>query len=127
MKRGPMYRAFRKSSHAILVVVTVGVLSAAFTEGAFAAEKSFVCTPIEVGVFPKKRIHVKCSPGDGAISYLALGVADAGEANRTLSILSTAFAVKKRLTIWSDPADTTGTGIGCQTNNCRLIRGVRMF
>lgn len=122
MKRSPLYSAFRMCLYAILVAATVGVSSAAF-----AAEKTFTCNPIDVAVFPKKRIHVRCSPGDGSISYFALGVADAGEANRTLSILSTAFAAKKKLTIWYDPNDLTGASIGCQTNDCRLIRGVRMF
>jgi hypothetical protein len=44
-----------------------------------------------------------------------------------LSLLSAAFTAKKKLTIWYDPSDQSGSVIGCQTNDCRLIRGARMF
>jgi hypothetical protein len=93
----------------------------------FAAEKAFQCTPIEVGTFPGKRIHVRCSPGDGDIKYFALGVSNASEANRTLSILSTAYAAKKRLQVWYDPDDVSGSAIGCKKADCRLIRGVQVY
>lgn len=127
MKRSPLFGASRMFRGAILLAATVGVLSVALTKVAFAAEKVFTCNPVNVGVFLERRIHVRCSPGDGDISFFALGVASAGEANRMLSILSTAFATNKRLTVFYDPDDLTGASIGCRTNDCRLIRGVIMF
>jgi len=127
MKISPLYRAFRVCRYAMLVAASVAILSVASTKIAFAAVKTFTCDPIDVAVFTNKRIHVRCSPADGTIAWFALGVTDSGEANRMLSILSTAFTAKKKLTIWYDPADTSGASIGCQTNDCRLIIGVLMF
>lgn len=110
---------------ALLAVGLVGFFSAPQT--ALAAEKSFICTSVEVAAFPKSRVHVKCNPGDGAIAYFALGVSSQDEANRVVSLAATAFATKKSLTIWYDPADLSGASIGCLTSNCRLILGVAMF
>jgi len=125
MNRSLLYVAFRICRLALLVAVAAGVLST--PKAAFAATKTFTCHPVDVGVFPKNRIHVRCSPADGAIEWFALGITDEGDANRMLSIVSTAFATKKRLTIWYDPADLSGAGIGCLTKDCRLIQGARMF
>jgi hypothetical protein len=97
------------------------------TDIARAAEKSFTCNPIDVADFPGKRIHVRCSPGDGAISWFALGTSNEAEASRVLSIAATAFAAKKTLTIWYDPADLSGSSLGCLNSDCRKIRGIRMF
>ncbi|HJU40221.1 MAG TPA: hypothetical protein VJ724_11660 [Tahibacter sp.] len=95
--------------------------------GASAADKTFTCTPIDVGVFPATRVHVRCSPGDGNIQWFAVRDSDSGDANRVLSLVSTAFVAKKKLTIWYDPADTSGGAWGCQVGDCRVIHGVRMF
>lgn len=97
------------------------------SHGARAAEKTFTCNPVDVADFPGKRVHVRCSPGDGAISWFALGVSNEAEASRVLSVAATAFASKKQLTIWYDPADLSGGGLGCNNGDCRLIRGIRMF
>ena len=126
MKRNPLYGVSRIFRGAILLAATVGVLSIALTDVAFAAEKALTCNQVDVNLFPR-HIYVTCSPGDGAIQRFALGVDDAGEANRMLSILSTALVTKRRLTVWYDPNDVTGPSIGCMANNCRLILRVRMF
>ena len=92
-----------------------------------AEDKTFTCNPVDVADFPGKRIHVRCSPGDGAIAWFALGVSNEAEANRVLSIAATAFAAKKQLTIWYDPSDLSGGSLGCQNADCRMIHGIRMF
>ena len=127
MNSSPLYGMLRICRYAMLVAATAGVLSAASPQTAFAATKTFTCHPSDVGVFPQKRIHVRCAPADGAIEWFALGIADAGDANRILSLVSTAYALKKSLTIWYDPADLSGGAIGCLTKDCRLIQGARMF
>jgi hypothetical protein len=109
----------------------LGLLAAglAFVDvrAARAEDKTFTCNPIDVADFPGKRIHVRCSPGDGAISWFALGVSNESEANRVLSIAATAFAAKKQLTIWYDASDLSGGSLGCQNADCRMIHGIRMF
>jgi hypothetical protein len=124
MNRSLLYGVFRICRFALLVAVAAGVMSAASPKTAFA--KAFTCHPVEVAVFPKSRLHVRCFPGDGAIEYFALGVADA-DANRTLSILSTAFAAEKSLMIYYDPADLSGVTISCLLQDCRLIQGAAVF
>lgn len=110
---------------ATVLALLIGALNG--SNIARAAEKTFTCNPVDVADFPGKRIHVRCSPGDGAISWFALGVSNEAEASRVLSIAATAFAAKKQLTIWYDPADLSGGNLGCNNNDCRMIRGIRMF
>ena len=126
MNRSPLYGAFRIGRYAILVAAVIGVLSAAFTNIAFGAQKTFTCNPVDVAVF-SNRIHVRCSPGDGSIQFFALGTSNTGHTNRTLSMLSTAFIAQKKLAILYDPADVSGASIGCQTKDCRLMIGVTVF
>ena len=110
---------------AIALALLAGGLTV--THIAWAADKTFTCNPVDVADFPGKRVHVQCSPGDGAISFFALGVSNEAEANRVLSIAATAFAAKKQLTIWYDPADLSGGSLGCNNSDCRMIHGIRMF
>ena len=79
------------------------------------------CTPVNVGVFDP-RVHVQCN--SGSISFFAKSTANANQAARVLSVLSIAHATGRTLNIEYDPADTSGTAIGCQANDCRLILGV---
>jgi hypothetical protein len=127
---------FLYAIHAAVIVslMTVSLLSLVPASTVFAADKFFTCTPVDVAVFPNSRIHVRCSPGDGPITFFAFGLkADAlglksdADANRVLSILSTAFATNKRLSILYNPDDLDGANIGCLTVDCRLIRGAVMF
>jgi endo-1,4-beta-D-glucanase Y len=127
MKRNALYNALRVWGYAMLMASTVVVSSASLTKTAFAAQKVFNCNPDGVAMFPTSRIHVRCSPGDGSILFFALGVSNSAEANRVLSIISTALVTKRKLQIWYDPADVSGASIGCQTNDCRLILGVQML
>lgn len=122
MNRTTQSPSFRRFAIGTLACALFGAAG-----GAFAAEKAFTCTPVDVGVFPATRVHVQCSPADGNIHWFALKDTDSGDANRVLSVLSTALAAKKKLTIWYDPADLSGGAFGCQTGDCRVIRGVVMF
>lgn len=72
---------------------------------------------------PGSRIHVQCNPGDGAINYFALSVANA-DASRVLSLVATAVAARRPLFITYDPNDVSGDAIGCSIANCRLIQAV---
>jgi hypothetical protein len=117
----------RTCGYIALVAAGLGALTAASTGPARAAEKTFTCTPVNVAVFPKSRVHVRCSPGDGAIEYFALGLSSQDDANRALSIAATALTAKRNLIIWYDPSDLSGAGIGCLNANCRLIGGIEIF
>lgn len=125
MKKSTLPSKFQFHQYVMLVAFIFFASGMSFPKIAFAAE--FTCNPVDVATFPGKRIHVKCSPANGAIQWFALGVNNEGEANRMLSILSTAFALQKKLTIWYNPNDTSGASIGCNPNDCRLIQGARMF
>ncbi|MGH7601479.1 MAG: hypothetical protein ACREOI_34400 [bacterium] len=81
------------------------------------------CTPVEVMIF-KPRIHVRCAAAVGGIAFFAAPTAEAQHAARILSLLSTAQVAGRTLSIQYDPADQSGTSIGCQTSDCRLIQAV---
>ena len=109
-----------------LMTAAMGLLASLLPDRALSAEKLFKCNPREVAAF-SKRIHVVCSPGDGAIVFFALGLSSQDHANRVLSLASTAVALKKTIQILYDASDLSGANIGCQTNDCRLIRGIQLF
>jgi hypothetical protein len=110
----------------MMSLMTMSLLSLTPATTVFAAEKRFTCTPADVFVF-QSRLHVKCSPGDGSITFFALGFGNNNHANRILSILSTALVAKRSLSILYDPVDLDGVNLGCLKIDCRLIRGVGMF
>jgi hypothetical protein len=87
---------------------------------------SFTCTAQGAAVFPGARIHVRCNPGDGAITYFAFSVANP-DVSRILSLAATAVAAGRPLLIYYDPNDLSGAALGCTNDNCRLILGVELF
>lgn len=91
-----------------------------------AAATWYTCVPSNVAAF-SQRIHVRCSASVGpGIWYFAVPTSNAAHAARMLSLLSTAHVAGRTLYIWSDPDDTSGASIGCQTNDCRLIIAAEM-
>ena len=86
----------------------------------------FICTAQGAAVFPGSRIHVRCNPGDGAITFFALSVGNP-DASRVLSVAATAVAARRPLQILYDPNDLSGAAIGCLNADCRLIQGVELF
>jgi hypothetical protein len=87
----------------------------------------FQCTPANVAVFDQ-RVHVKCTASTpGGIRYFAKATEDADAVARVLSLLSIALVTGRTLDIRYDPADTSGTAIGCQSNDCRLIVAVGLL
>jgi hypothetical protein len=85
------------------------------------------CTPSNVAVL-SNRIHVKCAASvPGGIWFFALPTSDSAHANRTLTLLTTALAGGRTLSIDYNPSSTAGAGIGCQSNDCRLINWVAMW
>jgi len=86
----------------------------------------FSCTAQGVAVFPGARIHVRCNPGDGAIAFFVLSVANP-DASRVLSLATTAVVARRPLGITYDPNDLSGAAIGCRNVDCRLIQWVELF
>ena len=115
-----------------LALVTVVILGAVFvavphlrsSAVAAAAPEANVwttCTPVNVTVFTN-RVHVKCAQSASGIYYFASSTQDAASAARFLSILGTAQAAGRTLSIWYNPADTSGAAWGCQSNDCRRMQ-----
>src|SRR5262245_38270221 len=82
-----------------IVMSCLGIAAVGTPGTLFAAPKFFTCSPIEARAFPGKRVGVRCSPGDGQTIYFALAVGDDGDANRVLSLISTALVTKRKLSI----------------------------
>ncbi|MBX3693427.1 hypothetical protein [Dokdonella sp.] len=79
------------------------------------------CTPVRVALFDN-RIHVRCSTPVNGIIYFAAPTQNHNRVSRQLALMSMALASGRSLVIEYDPADTSGTAIGCQASDCRLIR-----
>ena len=122
MKRTLRYGA-SLIGRALLVAGIVVVFNMVSTSSAFA--KYFECKAVAVGVITGKRISVECSPGDGAIKYFELGVANSAQANRMYSILATAFTLKKKLGLFYSES-TSGLPTECNPVNCRRLEGAIM-
>lgn len=86
-----------------------------------AAETWTSCVPVEIMTYTV-RIHVRCAASVGGVLYFAVPTTDSQFASRILSVISSAQVAGRTLTILYDPADLSGDQIGCQTNDCRVIR-----
>jgi len=92
---------------------------------AWAAPTDTYCTPNQVVVFTEApRLHVRCDESLGGIVYFAASTTDAAQAGRVLSVIQTALVAGRTLIVNYDPSDLSGAAIGCQTNDCRLIRRI---
>lgn len=87
--------------------------------------KNITCTPASISVWvTAPRVHVLCSTSIGGIRYFAVSTKDSAVAARVLSVLTAAQVAGRTLFITYNPADTSGTKIGCEASNCRLIEAV---
>ena len=85
------------------------------------------CTPDGV-MAADNRIHVRCAnAAPGGIYFFAYPTSDSPKASRILSILSTALASGRTLTITYDPSDTSGADFGCAAGDCRTIISVEFW
>ena len=88
-----------------------------------AAETFVSCTPVQIMTY-QVRVHVKCAAAIGGVVFFAVSTQDSAHAARVLSVITAAQVAGRTPTILYDPADLSGAAIGCQTNDCRLIRAV---
>jgi hypothetical protein len=87
----------------------------------------YQCSSVGVAVYPE-RIHVECGvAAPGGIRFFALSTGNSPHAARILSVLSMAHVTGKDLYIGYDPNDTSGTTIGCQDTDCRLIQSAAIL
>jgi hypothetical protein len=90
-----------------------------------ALSKGILCTPVQVAVWVSSpRVHVRCASSTGGIRYFAVSTKDPSVAARVLTVLTAAQVAGRTLTITYNPADTSGTSIGCKASDCRLIEAV---
>jgi hypothetical protein len=91
-----------------------------------ASAKLFKCVAHAVAVIPESRIHLRCSPGDGAIQFFAFSITHP-DSSRVLSLAATAVAARRAINVNYDENDLSGSAIGCVNSNCRLIGYVEML
>lgn len=113
----------RTASGLACVALALAGLAAA---GPASAEPTDVpCTPNQVVVFTEApRLHVRCDESFGRIVYFAASTTDPAQAGRILSVIQTALVAGRTLIVNYEPNDVTGEAIGCQQNDCRLIRRI---
>ena len=84
------------------------------------------CVPVLTGTFAN-RIHVKCAASvSGGIVWFAVDNAKVDYANRFMSMANTALVSGKTLSVYYDPADTSGSAFGCDASDCRKAIGINM-
>lgn len=84
------------------------------------------CVPVLTGSFAN-RIHVKCAASvAGGIRWFAVDTTKADFASRFMSLVNTALVSGKTLSVYYDPADTSGTAFGCDAADCRKVIGINM-
>lgn len=98
-------------------------LSLFATATATATAASFDCTPSNTAVFAN-RVHLKCENSIAGIQFFAAPTTDAAHVARILSTITTATVAGRPVFVFYNPNDLSGAGIGCQTNDCRLIEGI---
>ena len=94
--------------------------------GSALADTWVVCTPTGVASF-SNRIHVRCSQSFSGIAFFAYKAGDSAGAARYMSLASSAMISGRNLRILYNPADQSGTAIGCQAGDCRLLTGMEMM
>jgi hypothetical protein len=83
------------------------------------------CTPNQIVVLTEApRLQVRCEESFSGVVYFAASTADAAQAGRILSVIQTALVAGRTLIVNYEPADLSGAVIGCQSNDCRLIRRI---
>ena len=107
----------------IFICVVAAFAVALIVNRAEAAETWISCTPFEIATYPN-RVHVRCAAAVGGVSFFAAGTQDTAYAARVLSVITAAQVAGRTLNVLYDPADQTGTAIGCQVADCRLSRAV---
>ena len=81
------------------------------------------CTPANVATFAN-RVHVKCTASVAGIQYFAVATSDSAAAARFISLANSALVAGRTLSVFYDPADTSGAAWGCQSNDCRSALGL---
>jgi hypothetical protein len=109
------------TSKLIAIFALVFVLGTTATASAAAV----TCTPIRTGTF-SSRVHVRCSQSFSGIIYFAVSMADSEEAQRFLSVVTSALLAGRNIVVYYDPADLSGGSFGCLTSDCRRATGVEI-
>ncbi len=81
------------------------------------------CTPSNVIVF-SNRVHIRCEETFGGIRFFAAPTSNAAHVSRILSVITTATVAGRTVVVFYDPANTSGTAIGCAASDCRLIDAI---
>ena len=81
------------------------------------------CTPTQSMVY-SNRVHVKCATAVNGIYYFAASTSDANFATRILTTANTGVVSGRTLNVLYDPADLSGSAIGCANSDCRLISAI---
>src|SRR5467141_222417 len=76
------------------------------------AETWISCTPVGIVTY-RTRVHVRCAAAVGGITYFAASTQDVAFSARILSVITAAQVAGRTLSILYDPADLSGTAIGC--------------
>ena len=114
-----------------IVSATASMLLLGFTLTAAIADWYNSCTPKHVAVFavkPYQRIHVECEAPTEYQYFAYYGAKKfSPDSDRFLNLITFAMQNSKTLAIEFDPSDQSGSKIGCNNSNCRLIQSLYVY
>lgn len=87
---------------------------------------SVICTPTGAATF-SNRIHIRCAQSFSGVVFFAYRSSDSAGAARYMSMATSALISGRNVRIFYDPADLSGTNIGCLTSDCRLLQGLEIL
>ncbi|MBI4510179.1 MAG: hypothetical protein HY698_11135 [Deltaproteobacteria bacterium] len=106
-----------------LIALVLGLSILGSAASASAAATWIQCTPQESMTYAN-RVHVKCATAVSGIRYFAVSTSNSSFAARVLSTVNSAVVAGRGLWVLYDPADLSGSSIGCQNSDCRLLQAV---
>jgi hypothetical protein len=104
----------------VTAVVAAWLLALSIVEVA-RADMEHSCQPDSVALWPKQRIHVRCSNPVGGIAYFAMR-ARGKDFPLMFSLLTEALTQGWTVYVRYDPADLSGEKFGCQNADCRILK-----
>jgi hypothetical protein len=119
--RAPRRRASLRTAAALAVALAFGAIAFVATL-ARAGEATTTCKPKQIAI-EAERIFIQCTGTIGGIGIFAVPTADAANATRILSLLSTGQLYGDALSLVFDP-DGSGAAFGCEKRDCRPLLGV---
>lgn len=109
------------------IICIVGLFTFLLSAQCYSAEKWSKCNVVDVTVFDKSRLHIRCSPAVDGYTFFAVPWSNTEFLNQSLSVATAAIAYKKTINVRYNPSDkSTGPTFDCAAGDCRPLMGITL-